>query len=236
MLPQRKLWLAALVAVASLAGPLPAQPEEAFQEEGPAAAAAQPGQPPAKLRQAITWAVIGLNGLALLPATLVSAAAVAALLALCAALCPRLIRREQEVLQESFWGCWWRGLVWGVGLFLVSVVLTRRGEPGGGLAGLLLLVASLGAVLGLAGAASFVGRSVLERADRRSGSLLAAVVLGSVVLFLSVLVPLIGWGVGLFFLILSLGALWRASRSLPPHVPLPLDTEDRPGAEERPVS
>lgn len=235
MLSQRRLWLAALV-VASMAGPLPAQPEEAFREEDQVAAEAQPGRPAGQLQQAIPWAVIGLNGLALLPATLVSAAAFAALMTLCAALCPRLIRREREVLQESFWGCWWRGLAWGVGLFLVSVVLTRRGEPGGGLAGLLLLVASIGAVLGLAGAASFLGRLVLERADRPPGSLLAAVVIGSVVLFLSVLVPLIGWGVGLFFLILSLGAIWRASRSLPPHVPLPLDTEERLEAEAIPVS
>jgi hypothetical protein len=94
------------------------------------------------------------------------------------------------------------------GVALISVLgkADGLGEP---LAALLLGFLGLGALTGLSAVTSLVGQGVLDLAGRSSSRALT-VALGAVVLPLAVLIPFIGWALGLYFVLIGVGGAVHA--------------------------
>lgn len=95
-----------------------------------------------------------------------------------------------------------------IGVLLVST-LGKLGGVGGPVAALLLGLLALGALTGITAVTALLGQGVVDLAGR-SGSRATTVVLGTVVLVLSVLVPFVGWALGIYFLLIGLGGAFHA--------------------------
>jgi hypothetical protein len=95
-----------------------------------------------------------------------------------------------------------------LGALLISA-LGKLGGVGGPLAALLLGLLALGALTGVTAVTSLLGQGVVDLAGR-AGSRATTVVLGTVVLVLAVLVPFVGWALGVYFLLIGLGGALHA--------------------------
>jgi hypothetical protein len=125
-------------------------------------------------------------GLAVLIAGL--GAGLAALVVLCDALLPALVRRARHYVQSRSRVSFAIGLVNFLFLGLLAAVLGEAGEGAGLLAVLLLTVLLSLAAIGLAAVAGLVGTRISP-----AGSRWPELVVGAVTLELAALVPLVGW-------------------------------------------
>jgi hypothetical protein len=98
-----------------------------------------------------------------------------------------------------------------VGLFgvLLVSVLRKTGGVGGPIAALLLGLLALGALTGVTAVIALLGQGAVDLAGR-PGSRATTVVLGTVLLVLTVLVPFVGWALGIYFLLIGLGGAIHA--------------------------
>lgn len=123
---------------------------------------------------------------------------------------PNWVERASRILTTHRRACW----LWGLSFVLLNLILFSLGsQPGGGAAGalgvLLALALALGAQVGLAGLASLVGERVAVLLGA-SPSALGRLLYGGVSVYLAIWIPVVGWLVGLYCFLLSLGAFWLA--------------------------
>jgi hypothetical protein len=91
----------------------------------------------------------------------------------------------------------------------LSAFLGKLGGVGGPLAALLLGMITLAALTGVTAVTALLGQGVLELAGRGSNRAMS-VALGTVILVLTVLVPFVGWALGIYFLLIGLGGALHA--------------------------
>jgi hypothetical protein len=145
---------------------------------------------------------------------------------LLAGLFPRAVRRLALCLPERVDAT----LAWGIAVLflaaLVGGVPAGVGGPGGQAFGVLVGLAVLvGAMAGGAGLSLRVGRWSLRRDGVGDGSTFLAVLIGGGLLGIATWVPLLGQLLSLALLVLSLGAVARATVGAPPlEGPLPQPT------------
>jgi len=210
---------AAQVATAEAASPAPALDPPGVR----------PGAPLAKFWQALLTILLAPLVLLLL------ALAKLAWLLLIAALCPRLVRREREILVDHPRSALGWGVLCLILVALVMALLGSAGQLGGLLAVIVGGVAGFCLLLGGAGVTLYIGRKLLSLADRTEVSVFMAVAVGTIALQLASLLPVFGQLLLLYLLLVSLGAFRLAIFSLPPaQPPLRQPEETAPPAEESP--
>lgn len=124
-------------------------------------------------------------------------------------LAPKPLAATCRAISRGRGRCLPAGVIAGLlGVLLVST-LGKMGGVGGPLAALLLGFLALGALTGVTAVTALLGQGVVDLAGR-AGNRATTVVLGTVVLVLAVVVPFVGWALGIYFLLIGLGGALHA--------------------------
>lgn len=113
---------------------------------------------------------------------------------LIAAAAPGFLRRERTAARSGMRRCFLWGVVFTINCVLVAALLALFDGMIGRLAALALMVALL--VISLAGLAAIaceVGQRVLSLSERHDSALLTRIVVGTLVLFATAVIPVFGW-------------------------------------------
>ena len=120
---------------------------------------------------------------------------------------PGFVRRESDAARAGMRRCFLWGLVFVLNCVLVAALLASFAGIAGSVVALAVMVALLVVTLaGLAAVASEVGRRVLGLAERWEGPMLTRLLVGTLVLFVTAVVPVFGWLVFAGALLVGIGA------------------------------
>jgi len=131
---------------------------------------------------------------------------------LIAAAAPGFLRRQRTAARSGMRRCFLWGLVFLINAILVAALLSLLGGTIGKLLALAILVGVL--VISLSGLSAItceVGQRVLILAARRQSSVLFRIVAGSLVLFVTAIIPVFGWLVFTGALLTGIGAFLEAA-------------------------
>jgi hypothetical protein len=167
---------------------------------------------------AITFVVIFISSLAAM--TLIFAAA------------PGLILRVRQTARSGMRRCFIWGLVFVINAILLAALLAYIGGPAGEIIALTVLVVLLVVTLsGLASVATEIGKRVMALANKHDSNRLVQLHVGTVILFATAMVPILGWLVFASALLTGIGGFLEAvvsepdGKHIPDHVPLQNDSE-----------
>lgn len=152
-----------------------------------------------------SWADVGAWVMRALSYGVVATSSLAAMI-LIAAAAPGFVRRERRAARSGMRRCFLWGAVFVVNCVLVAALLAMDGMIGQ-LIALVVMVGLL--VTGLAGLAAIsceVGTRVLLLADKPEPSILNRIVVGTLVVFTTAVIPVLGWLVFAGALLTGIGA------------------------------
>ncbi len=152
------------------------------------------------------WEAVGIFAMRVLTYLGVMASSLAAMTLITAA-APGFVRRERDAARRGMRHCFLWGSVFVINVVLVAALLALVDGAIGRVLALALMVGLL--VVTLAGQAAIaveVGRRVLALSDRDESSVLLRLTTGTVVLFLTAVIPVFGWLVFTSALLVGIGA------------------------------
>lgn len=153
-----------------------------------------------ELAPVAAWIMRGVSYLAVMVSSLGA-------MALIGAAAPGFLRREREAARRGMRRCFLWGAVFVANAVLVAALLALVD----GIVGTVLALAVMVAVLvislaGLAAVTGILGERVLATADRYESSALTKIVVGTLVLFVTAVIPVFGWLVFAGALLTGIGA------------------------------
>ena len=131
---------------------------------------------------------------------------------LIAAAAPGFVRREREAARGGMRRCFLWGLVFVANAVLVAALLALVDGIIGRVLALAVMVSLLVVSLaGLAAVVGVVGKRVLASADRHAPSALAEIAVGTLVVFVTAIIPVFGWLVFAVALLTGIGAFLESA-------------------------